>query len=255
MDANPYTELSFLQRNRELSNIIYYDYRAKDLAFLIKAGVNVEFVNSVGDSTPLIYAAANGCLSNVALLLKAGANVEAQNKWHETALLTSIKKNHLKVAFLLFKVMSSEQINAQIILYPEIKFILACFNNTIFNQCFHGIHLFESLFYEKNKHKQTATIFSTFDLELKQKMLTTYLAVHAKKEREKEIKIEPNKNKLLILSDMPGSRNKISPRQDLDKSLAQELDLEKMNLSSPEESPRKEKRKFPSVFKLKQGSK
>lgn len=245
---NPYRAQSVSERNNEFLNTVYYE-RPEKLALLIEAGVDLESMSQGSDVTPLMYAAANGRLLNVALLIKAGANLEAKTSRQETALFSAIKKNHLRVGFLLFNAMSSEQLNEEINLHAEIKPILDCFNNTNPKQCANILQFLEPLFFDKHNKNN----FANLNFDLKYKILLNYFFLQNKSSRDDgppkfdgENKIELlNKNKLLVFSDLPQTKNKISPRQDI----VQEIDLNKMNLNTDEQDSPKEKRKFPSFFK------
>lgn len=89
----------------------------KKLALLIEAGANVNMACDYSGLTPLIAAVTNGDIAKVALLIQAGAKLSTPNQNHETAFSRAIAKKYSDVAFLLFYMMSKDDLNQEVKLH------------------------------------------------------------------------------------------------------------------------------------------
>lgn len=105
-----------LPQERKDDYLLFFSGRAdgiEQIIALIQVDANVDRITSFGH-TPLMCAIFHGCQANVCLLIQAGANIDIANENCETAFSIAMHEQYLELAFLLFSMMSLEQIKKEI---------------------------------------------------------------------------------------------------------------------------------------------
>lgn len=175
-----------LRQEQKDEYLLFYSGRAdgvEQIVALIQVGANINTMAPFG-YTPLMSAIFHGCQANVCLLIQAGANIEVTNEYGETAFSTAIHEKYLDLAFLLFSMMSSEQIKNELEYEKVMIRKLPEFSSSVAPdiQKFsleNNKKSFETLgVLFCNKHKKNP--FAFFPNELKRFIYLKYLAVSTK---------------------------------------------------------------------------
>lgn len=147
-----------------------YLERANIVALLINLGANLDTQDDLFGNNALMLAVLTGNLYITSLLLEAKANPELNNALNQTAFGCAFTKNHTELIYLLFSVMSQQQLNNEIRIQPNVETEYRHFQQAVIQHRMDGFKKLGPLILDKNNLNP----FNDLPLEIKEFILLYY---------------------------------------------------------------------------------
>lgn len=123
----------------------------KIVYLFIKAGANVDAQDDLFGNTALMLSIMNGDIHISYLLIAADTDVSIRNALEQTAFHSAFNKKHTELMYLLFSVMSQEQLNREIQLQPQVEEEYQNFTQAVAKHRLEGFKTLGPLLLDKNE--------------------------------------------------------------------------------------------------------